>query len=265
MTRPARDPGEPSVLVVIPARYGAQRLPGKPLLARTGKPLVQHVWEAVRGAACAPRVIVATDDPRIVEAVHAFGGEAVLTSPTHPSGTDRVAEVARLVPADVVVNWQGDEPELPGTACDALVALFDDPAVQMATLAAPCEPPGALTNPAVVKVVTAANGDALYFSRAPIPHRRDRVPPAGAAAPRRHVGVYGFRREALFRFAALPPAPLELAERLEQLRALHHGLAIRVGESPHPGGGIDTPEDYEQFVERARARGRIGVSEGSSA
>jgi len=250
-----------SVLVVIPARFGAQRLPGKPLLDRTGKPLIRHVWEQVRAAACAPRVIVATDDPRIVEAVHAFGGEAVLTSSTHQSGTDRVAEVARLVSAELVVNWQGDEPELPGAACDALVALFEDPAVRMATLAAPCDDQAALANPAVVKVVTAASGDALYFSRAAIPYVRDRVAPAGAAAPRRHVGVYGFRREALFAFAALPPAPLELAERLEQLRALSHGLAIRVGASPHPGGGIDTPEDYEQFVERERARGRIPAPE----
>jgi len=251
------------VLVVIPARLGAQRLPGKPLLDTTGKPLIQHVWENVTAAACAPRVVVATDAPAIADAVAAFGGEAVLTSPTHPSGTDRVAEVARLVPSDLVVNWQGDEPELPGTACDALVALFDDAAVAMATLAAPCADAAALANPAVVKVVTAANGDALYFSRAAIPHQRDAELPAGGAAPRRHVGVYGFRRDTLLRFAGLPPAPLELTERLEQLRALHHGIPIRVGNSTHPGGGIDTPEDYEQFVERERERARIAAARGA--
>jgi 3-deoxy-manno-octulosonate cytidylyltransferase (CMP-KDO synthetase) len=244
------------VLVVIPARYAAQRLPGKPLLDRTGKPLIQHVWEQVRTAACAPRVVVATDDQRILEAVGAFGGEGIETATTHQSGTDRVAEVARLVQAEIVVNWQGDEPELPGSACDALVALFDDPAVEMATLATPCAPAD-LDDPSVVKVVAGASGDALYFSRAAIPHVRDGAVPQGGAAARSHVGVYGFRREALFRFAGWPQAPLELTERLEQLRALHHGMRIRVGDSPHPGGGIDTPEDYERFVERTAASGTI--------
>lgn len=252
------------VLVVIPARYGAQRLPGKPLLDRTGKPLIQHVWEQVRTAACDPRVVVATDDPRIVAAVEAFGGEAVGTSPDHPSGTDRVAEVARLIESELVVNWQGDEPELPGAALDVLVGLFDDPAVHMATLATPVTDPAAIADPAVVQVVTDAAGDALYFSRAPIPYVRDGTPPAGAALPRQHVGVYGFRRETLLAFAALPPAPLELAERLEQLRALHHGIRIRVGDSPHPGGGIDTPEDYERFVERLGSPGTIPAGEGGA-
>jgi 3-deoxy-manno-octulosonate cytidylyltransferase (CMP-KDO synthetase) len=245
------------VLVVIPARYAAQRLPGKPLLDRTGKPLIQHVWEQVRTARCDPRVVVATDDQRILEAVGAFGGEGIETATTHQSGTDRVAEVARIVQADIVVNWQGDEPDLPGSACDALVALFDDPAVEMATLATPCDDSVDLADPNVVKVVTDGAGDALYFSRAAIPLVRDGENPAGGAAARSHVGVYGFRREALFRFAGWPQAPLELTERLEQLRALHHGLRIRVGASPHPGGGIDTPEDYERFVERVRTSGTI--------
>jgi 3-deoxy-manno-octulosonate cytidylyltransferase (CMP-KDO synthetase) len=251
------------VLVVIPARFAAKRLPGKPLLDRTGKPLIQHVWESVTSAACRPRVIVATDDPRIVDAVAAFGGEALATSPDHPSGTDRVAEVARIVDAELVVNWQGDEPELPGAALDTLVALFDDPVVEMATLATPVTDPAACADPGVVQVVTDADGFALYFSRAPIPYIRDAAPPAGAAVAHRHVGVYGFRRETLVRFAALPPAPLELAERLEQLRALHHGIRIRVGASPHPGGGIDTPEDYEQFVERMQSRGTIPAGGGA--
>lgn len=252
------------VLVVIPARYAAQRLPGKPLLARTGKPLIQHVWEQVGTAACVPRVVVATDDQRILEAVGAFGGEGIETATTHQSGTDRVAEVARIVDAEIVVNWQGDEPDLPGAACDALVGLFDDPAVEMATLATPCRDPAALADPNVVKVVTDGAGNALYFSRAAIPHVRDGALPHGGALARSHVGVYGFRREALFRFAGWPQAPLELTERLEQLRALHHGMPIRVGDSPHPGGGIDTPEDYERFVERMAASGTIAPGQAAA-
>lgn len=242
-----------SVLVVIPARYASERLPGKALLRESGRSLVQHVWERVREARRAPRIVIATDDPRILAEAERFGAEALLTSPTHPSGTDRVAEVARMVEAGIVVNWQGDEPELPGAACDALVAAFDDPRVPMATLAAPCDDPEAFAAPSVVKVVCDAAGDALYFSRAPIPHPRTRG--GGAATPLQHVGIYAFRRETLLRLAALPPAPLERAEGLEQLRALTHGIRIRVVVTPHVGRGIDTRPDYDRFLARVRAGG----------
>ena len=220
-----------NVLVVIPARYASERLPGKALLRESGRSLVQHVWERVREARRAPRIVIATDDPRILAEAEAFGAEALLTSPTHPSGTDRVAEVARMVDAGIVVNWQGDEPELPGAACDALVAAFDDPGVPMATLAAPCDDPEAFAAPSVVKVVCDAAGDALYFSPAPIPH----PPDPGAGGP--------------------PPAPLERAEGLEQLRALTHGIRIRVVVTPHAGRGIDTRPDYDRFLARVRAGG----------
>ncbi len=246
----------PDVLVVIPARFGAERLPGKPLLRETGKYLVQHVWERAREARCGARVVLATDDPRILEAAEGFGAEAVLTAKTHRSGTDRVAEVARLSKEPLVVNFQGDEPELPGTVVDEVVRLLREPDVGMSTVAAPLSDASDMPNPSVVKVVTDGAGFALYFSRAGIPYPRRTGD--GAAVPRRHVGIYGFRREALFRFVAWPPAPLEVSESLEQLRALANGLRIRVGDTAHPGGGIDTPEDYNRFVQRECARARGG-------
>ncbi len=229
----------------------AQRLPGKPLLARTGKPLVVHTLEAARAARRVSRVVVATDDERIAAAVRAAGGEAVMTSPDCASGTDRVAEAAARLPGeDVVVNVQGDEPEIEPAALDALIeALEADPRVEMGTLAAPLGDPEEAARPSVVKVVMDGRGDALYFSRAPIPHRRD---PAGPAATLRHVGVYAYRRAFLARFAALPPTPLERTESLEQLRALEHGHRIRVVRVARAPAGIDTPEDYEAFVRRRR-------------
>jgi 3-deoxy-manno-octulosonate cytidylyltransferase (CMP-KDO synthetase) len=231
---------------------GATRLPGKPLLAETGKPLVVHTLEAARGARRAKRVVVATDDERIAAAVRAAGGEAAMTSPACRSGTDRVAEAARGIPGeDVVLNLQGDEPEIDPADLDALAAAMEsDPSIEMGTLAAPLGP-GEDALPSVVKVVVDARGFALYFSRAAIPFRRD---PAGPAPALRHVGVYAYRRAFLERFAKMEETPLERTEVLEQLRALENGVRIRVVAAERAPPGIDTREDYEAFVRRRRER-----------
>jgi 3-deoxy-manno-octulosonate cytidylyltransferase (CMP-KDO synthetase) len=240
-------------LIVIPARMGATRLPGKPLLCETGKPLVVHTLEQVRHCTKAARVVVATDDERIAAAVRAAWGEAVMTSPGCRSGTDRVAEAARAIAGeDVIVNVQADEPEVEPASVDALIAALEgDLTVKMATLAAPLLSDEELHSPSVVKVVTDAKGDALYFSRAPIPFARD---PLGPARPLRHVGVYAFRGAFLQRFAAMEPTPLERTEMLEQLRALENGVRIRVVPADRAPPGIDTPQDYEAFVRRWRER-----------
>lgn len=253
-----------NVVAIIPARLASTRLPGKPLCDLLGRPMIQHVWERARRAGSVQDVLVATDDPGIAAVVRGFGGRAVLTSPAHRSGTDRLAEAAAGLAADVVVNVQGDEPLLDPEAVDAAVAaLVADPAVEIATLSAPLNDVEEMLAPSVVKVVTDARGDALYFSRSPIPHLRKaagtdlRCAAAAAVAAglaRKHLGLYVYRREALLRLAALPPAPLELAEGLEQLRALHHGLRLRVVARPTAGGpAVDTPEDLERV--RALLRG----------
>jgi 3-deoxy-manno-octulosonate cytidylyltransferase (CMP-KDO synthetase) len=241
-------------LIVIPARMGATRLPGKPLLSETGKPLVVHTLEQVRHCTKAARVVVATDDERIAAAVRAAWGEAVMTSPGCRSGTDRVAEAARSIAGeDVIVNVQADEPEVEPAAVDALIAALEgDLTIRMATLAAPLLSDEELHSPSVVKVVADAKGDALYFSRAPIPFARD---PLGPARPRRHVGVYAYRREFLLKIAATPPHPLEEIEKLEQLRVLGTGGTIRVGLVAHAHRGVDTPADYAEFVRAYRDGG----------
>jgi 3-deoxy-manno-octulosonate cytidylyltransferase (CMP-KDO synthetase) len=239
-------------LIVIPARMGSQRLPGKPLLAETGKPLVVHTLEAVRHCARASRVVVATDDEAIAAAVRAAWGEAILTSRDCRSGTDRVAEAAAKAPGDdLVLNVQGDEPEIDPAALDALAAAMEeDPSLEMGTLAGPLGE-GDEERTGVVKVVTDAKGCALYFSRAPIPFRRD---PSGPAPRLRHIGVYAYRRALLARFSAMEETPLERTEMLEQLRALEHGVRIRVVETLHAPPGIDTREDYDAFVRRWKER-----------
>ncbi len=240
------------VVAIIPARYGSTRLPGKPLLAETGKPLIQHVVEAVRRARSCQEVYVATDDVRIAEAVEAFGGRAIMTRADHASGTDRLAEAASklgLADADVVVNVQGDEPEIRPEHVDRLVALLLESGSAMATLAAPLEETQA-ARPDNVKVVLAGDGSAMYFSRAKIPFDRD----GRGTRYLLHLGIYAYRKGFLAEFAALPPTPAERAEGLEQLRALEHGhrIAVAVVESACPG--IDTPEDYAAFVERIQTR-----------
>ncbi|MEO6808171.1 MAG: 3-deoxy-manno-octulosonate cytidylyltransferase [Isosphaeraceae bacterium] len=246
----------PEIVAVIPARFASTRLPGKPLLAETGRPLIQHVVDAARRATRLTRVIVATDDPRIAEAVARFGGEAVLTRADHPSGTDRVAEVAAALPdATIIVNLQGDEPEISGATLDQVVKLLeDDPEAPMATLATPIHDIETYHDLSCVKVVCSRQGRALYFSRSPIPHHRD-GPPEGKGTPLGylHLGLYAYRRDFLLRLAALPPSPLESAEKLEQLRVLESGQPIAVGIVDEPSVGIDTPEDYRRFVARWRA------------
>jgi 3-deoxy-manno-octulosonate cytidylyltransferase (CMP-KDO synthetase) len=240
-----------NVAIVIPARFASSRLPGKPLLCQTGKFLVQHVYEQARRARSAHAVLVATDDPRIADAVRSFGGRCVMTRPDHPSGTDRVAEAARSLDADVIVNLQGDEPLIDPASLDLLPELLaNDPAADMATLAVPIRSAEQWRNPNCVKVVCDARGRALYFSRAPIPFVRDGEPDFRRRPPLilHHLGLYAYRRDFLFRLAALPPAPLEQAEKLEQLRALASGHVIQVGVVEHAGLGVDTPEDYEHFV-----------------
>ena len=240
------------VIAVIPARMAAQRFPGKPLALIAGKPLVQWVWEAARAARRVDRVIVATDSDQIVEAVQAFGGEAMLTAPDCPSGTDRVAQVARATHALIVVNVQGDEPLMAGTTIDKVVeALQKDRQAVMSTAVRAAESEEEWQDPNVVKAVFDKKFYALYFSRAPIPWKRD--PQASATGPRWvHMGIYGYRRDFLFRFAALPPSSLEQVESLEQLRALEHGSRIKTVIVKHPSQGVDCPEDVKK-VERILA------------
>ncbi len=232
---------------VIPARWASQRLPGKPLLAETGKPLIQHVWERVSQASQLSEVVVATDDARIVQAVEAFGGRCVMTRDDHPSGTDRVAEVAAGLEAEILINVQGDEPEIDPADLDGLVQRLRETDEQMATLARPLGEAESdiFLDPNAVKVVFAADGRALYFSRSPIPYGPHGSSPVGAWL---HLGVYAFRREALFAFAAAPPTSLEQRERLEQLRALDSGISIGVVVTENDALGIDTADDYARFV-----------------
>src|SRR5262249_25063431 len=212
--------------IVIPARYASTRLPNKALLRQTGKYLIQHVYERARQSSLARTVIVATDDPRIVAAVDSFGGRVMLTRRDHPSGTDRVAEVARRLDDDIIVNLQGDEPLIDPAALDLLVGMLtNDPSAGMATLACPLHPEEQGRSPNCVKVVRDNEGHALYFSRSPIPFVRDGQPDftGRPALFLQHIGLYAYRRDFLLRFAALPPASVERLEKLEQLRALALG------------------------------------------
>jgi 3-deoxy-manno-octulosonate cytidylyltransferase (CMP-KDO synthetase) len=238
--------------IVIPARYASSRLPGKPLLKHTGKYLVQHVYERAGRARRAQQVLVATDDPRIVAAVEGFGGRVVLTRRDHASGTDRVAEVAERLDADLILNLQGDEPLVDPAALDLLIDLLEhDPAADMATLAVPIPSAEQWHNPNCVKVVCDAAGAALYFSRSPIPYVLDGRPDFAAEPPRflQHLGLYAYRRGFLLQLAQLPPHPLEQLEKLEQLRVLARGQRIRVGLVRQAAVGVDTPEDYERFLQ----------------
>jgi 3-deoxy-manno-octulosonate cytidylyltransferase (CMP-KDO synthetase) len=235
--------------VVIPARFGSTRLPAKILAAETGKPLVQHVVDQAKQCKLVREVIVATDDQRIVEALRPFETRCVMTSPDHQSGTDRVAEVARGLKDDIVVNVQGDEPEIEPQNIDSLVDRLRRSADDMATASAPF-PAGADPNNAnLVKVVTDLNGRALYFSRSAIPFHRDSTGRGGESYDL-HLGIYAFRRDFLLKFAGWTPTRLEQAEKLEQLRALEHGGSIYVLKVNRATSGIDTPEQYTDFVKR---------------
>jgi len=229
------------VIAVIPARYDSSRLPGKALAEIGGVPMIVRVWRQTRRARSLERVIVATDDERIAHAVRAAGGEAEMTASTHQSGTDRIAEVAARIDAEIYLNVQGDQPFIAPEDLDALVApMRAEAALAMATLATPITDREEWYNPNKVKVVCDARGDAIYFSRSPIPFARDGGVPAVA---RRHIGVYGYRRDFLLRFAALEPGVLEQIEKLEQLRALERGYRIRVVASVAPSMEVDTPDD----------------------
>ena len=245
-------------VIVIPARLASTRLPRKLLLSETGRPLIQHTFEAACRARRPERVIVATDHDEIRAVVESFGGGVEMTSVDCASGTDRVAEVARRHPEyEVFINVQGDEPELSGEAIDRVAALLDDPHVPMATLATPIRTRAKLDDPACVKVVFDARGRALYFSRSPIPfvrEWRDEVLDDPTPHFFQHLGIYAYRRAFLLELATLPPSDTERLEKLEQLRVLHAGHAIAVGVVEEPSIGIDTPEDYRAFVERQRAR-----------
>ena len=246
------------IVGVIPARFASTRLPGKALLSETGRPLIQHVLEAARRSQSLERIIVATDDPRIAEAVERFGGEFMMTRADHATGTDRVAEVAaRLETARLIVNLQGDEPEISGAALDRVVALLEeDPEAPMATLATPIRDESIYRDPACVKVVCSARGRALYFSRSPIPHHRDGLPdPRTAATADRLPAPRPLRLPPRIpaELGSLPPSHLEAAEKLEQLRVLDAGYPIAVGIVDEPSVGIDTPEDYRRFVARWNA------------
>ncbi len=278
---------------IIPARYQSTRLPGKPLLDETGKPMIQHVWERASLASSLGGVIIATDDERILHAARGFGADARITNPSHQTGTDRVAEIAANLGCDIVVNIQGDEPEIDPGAIDAAVeALETAPWAVISTLAQRTHDLERAADPNVVKVVTARDGRALYFSRAPIPFDFGFRPAFAEARPTDggqarlggqasackisdfempkecsadsqsairnsqsaiyllHVGLYAYRRDFLLEFSRLPRTPLEQIEKLEQLRAIENGYAIRVTETTYAALGIDTPADYRAFVNR---------------
>ena len=235
------------VIGVIPARFASVRFPGKPLAPLAGRPMVLHVWETARAARRLGRVVVATDDARIAACVREAGGEAVMTSPGAASGTDRVAEVARAMPADAYVNLQGDEPLMPAENVDRAVdALFAEPGRSLATLAISAGREAA-ADPDCVKVAVARDGRALYFSRSPIPYFRN-----GEPSYRKHLGIYAYRASTLAEVAALPPSPLERAESLEQLRWLEAGYTIWVGEAAGDSIGVDTPADLANAERRLR-------------
>jgi 3-deoxy-manno-octulosonate cytidylyltransferase (CMP-KDO synthetase) len=245
------------IVAVIPARFASTRLPGKALLSETGRPLILHVVEAARRANSLQRIIVATDDARIADVVSAFGSEVMMTRADHPTGTDRVAEVAaRIDTARIIVNLQGDEPEITGQALDQVVELLEDDAdATVATLATPIHDKAIYHDSACVKTVFSRHRRAIYFSRSPIPHHRDGLPnsdSSGKPLGYLHLGLYAYRRDFLLHIGSLPSSSLEAAEKLEQLRVLEAGYPIAIGLVDEPSVGIDTPDDYRRFVERWR-------------
>lgn len=242
-------PSNAGALAVIPARYASTRFPGKPLADKTGKPLIQHVVEQVQRAETVGRIIVATDDRRIADAVAAFGGEAAMTRDDHPNGTSRIAEVVESLDdaSDIILNVQGDEPDIETSVIDELVrGLEADPDAPMATVASPFADDEDPANPNIVKLVIDQRGRAMYFSRSLIPFDRDQR----GHPPLKHPGLYAYRRDFLLTYVTLPPTPCEIAEQLEQLRALEHGYAIAVVQTVTRHHGIDTPQQYEAFVAR---------------
>jgi 3-deoxy-manno-octulosonate cytidylyltransferase (CMP-KDO synthetase) len=238
---------ETSVLAIIPARYHSTRFPAKALADIAGRPMIEHVYRRAARAGRVNAVVIATDDERIAAAAESFGAVVVMTASTHASGTDRLAEIAAVVPSDVIVNVQGDEPLIEPALIDAVIEpMLRDPSIEMVTAARRLRSREELHNPGMVKVVCDARGFALYFSRAPIPHGRD-VSPLDAA--RVHMGLYVYRRATLLRLATLTPGNLERLEALEQLRALENGIRIHVVETAFESTEVNTPEDLERVRE----------------
>lgn len=241
------------IVAIIPARLGSVRFPGKMLAEATGRPLIVHTVEAAGKSERVERVVVATDTEAIAEAVRAHGGEAVMTSPSHSNGTSRLAEAAGVLGLGdeaVVVNVQGDEPEIDLAVIDLAIETLLASGAEVATVGSPFGPGQEPGDPNIVKVVVDCRGRALYFSRSPIPHDRDEVGSGGVAGPLKHVGLYVYRAEFLRRYVSLPETPLERTEKLEQLRVLEHGytIAVAIAEAHHVG--IDTEAQYEAFVRR---------------
>jgi len=244
-------------VIVIPARYGATRFPGKSLARIGGRPMIQWVWEAASRSRLTEQVIVATDDDRIADVAAKFGADGVMTKRSHPSGTDRIAEVADKISAQLYVNVQGDEPLLSPAAVDDLIrGMMESPRAPIGTLAHRIESEAEWRSPEVVKVVCNRHQEALYFSRSPLPFQRAFD---GRARLLRHVGIYAFRARALATFVSLKPSPLEIAEGLEQLRALEHGMTIQVIETKYRCLGVDTPADLARVETalRQQAKARL--------
>jgi 3-deoxy-manno-octulosonate cytidylyltransferase (CMP-KDO synthetase) len=241
------------VIACIPARYGSTRFGAKVLAKDTGKYLIQHTYEQACKAELLEKVIIATDDDRIMSACDSFGGECVMTSVDHQSGTDRIAEAVADVDTDIVINVQGDEPEIDPKNIDYLAELLLNNAdYPMATLAAEFQTEEQVADPNIVKVVLGCDGGAIYFSRSPIPYDRD----SGGIGPKelylRHLGIYAYRKDFLLKIPQMAQTPLEKTEKLEQLRVLENGYGIVVGKVEHRCDGIDTPQQYAAFVERYR-------------
>ena len=247
---------QPQVVIVIPARYGSVRLPGKPLVPLAGKPMVQHVYERSKQAKAAHRVIVATDDQRIVNAVKAFDGEVRMTRVDHRTGTERIAEVAAHEPGDVFVNVQGDEPLIDPESIDAAIgALLEEPGTQISTVATPVRNLADVMDPNVVKTVLDFDNNALYFSRAPIPWVRDSGQKVHVNYWK-HLGLYVFRRDALLEYPTLPQGELEKIEQLEQLRWMENGWKIRVAEVAHDAVSVDVAADVERVNKLLKGEGQ---------
>ncbi|MHC4086606.1 MAG: 3-deoxy-manno-octulosonate cytidylyltransferase [Planctomycetota bacterium] len=239
------------ILACIPARYGSTRLAGKVLAKDTGKFLIQHTYERACLAALPEKVIIAADDQRIAAAAETFGAECILTSVEHKSGTDRIAEAVKDIDVEIVVNLQADEPEIDPQNIDYLARLLaENPDYPMATLAADFQNTEQVANPDIVKVIIDSNDCAIYFSRAPIPYDREKSGVGKLQQYLRHIGIYAYRKEFLLKITALPQTKLEKIEKLEQLRAIENGFSILVGKVKHTCDGIDTPQQYAEFVKR---------------
>lgn len=248
----------PKVVAIIPARYNSTRLPGKPLLDILGKPMIQHVWEKTKAVGKVNKVIVATDNEKIYNAVERFGGEAIMTSKSHITGTDRIAEVVKSLSSgiDIIVNIQGDEPTIEPDMVDQVISvLSNDSRASIGTLCKMIEDVNEIMDPNIVKVVFDKEGFALYFSRLPIPFYRNGKKETKGNIHYKHLGIYSYRREALLSLSSTKPTPLEIAEKLEQLRAIENGMRIKVGLTFKDTIGVDTNEDLERVIKYMSNRG----------